>query len=79
MAKITSLLFVLPVRDVDKAVRFYCDAFELQEVYRDDNIVFVGIPGTETSFGIYHDPLRPAAGRRTSACTSTTPPTATTR
>jgi catechol 2,3-dioxygenase-like lactoylglutathione lyase family enzyme len=55
MAKITSLLFVLPVRDVDKAVRFYCDAFELLEVYRDDNIVFVGIPGTDTSFGILQD------------------------
>jgi catechol 2,3-dioxygenase-like lactoylglutathione lyase family enzyme len=62
MAKITSLLFVLPVRDVDKAVHFYCDAFELSEVYRDDNIVFVGIPGTETSFGIFHDPALAGSG-----------------
>jgi predicted enzyme related to lactoylglutathione lyase len=62
MAKITSLLFVLPVSDVDKAVRFYTEAFEVSEVYRDDNIVFVGIPGTETSFGIYHDSANAGSG-----------------
>ncbi|TMB99872.1 MAG: VOC family protein [Chloroflexi bacterium] len=62
MAKITSLLFVLPVRDLEQAVRFYSDAFDLQEVYRADNIVFVGIPGTDVSFGILRDPASAGNG-----------------
>ena len=52
MAKITSLSFVVPVKDVEKAVRFYCDAFNLEEVFRGENIVFVGMPGTDTAVGI---------------------------
>jgi len=62
VAKITSLLFIMPVRDVDKAVRFYCDAFELQEVYRGEDIVFVGIPETDIAVGILHDPARAGSG-----------------
>ena len=62
MAKITGLLFVVPVRDVEKAVRFYCDAFELQEVFRGDNIVFVGMPGKDTAVGILHDPAAAGSG-----------------
>jgi catechol 2,3-dioxygenase-like lactoylglutathione lyase family enzyme len=62
MAKITALGFVVPVNDVDKAVRFYCDAFELTEVYRGDNIVFVGLPGTDAAIGILHDPERAGGG-----------------
>jgi predicted enzyme related to lactoylglutathione lyase len=64
MAKITSLLFVVPVRDVDKAARFYCDAFELKEVYRGENIAFVGLPGTDTAVGILHDPTAAGSGPR---------------
>lgn len=56
MAKITALSFIVPVRDLDKAVRFYCDAFELQEVYRSESIVFVGLPGTDSALGILLDP-----------------------
>src|SRR5205809_3781996 len=52
MPKITALTFVVPVRDVDKAVRFYCDAFGLEEVFRGENIVFVGLPGSDTAVGI---------------------------
>lgn len=62
MAKITSLLFVVPVRDVEKAVRFYCDAFDLQEVFRGENIVFVGMPGTDTAVGILHDAAAAGSG-----------------
>jgi predicted enzyme related to lactoylglutathione lyase len=62
MAKITSLLFIVPVRDVEKAVRFYSDAFELQEVFRGDRIVFVGIPGTDTAVGILNDPSAAGSG-----------------
>jgi predicted enzyme related to lactoylglutathione lyase len=62
MAKITSLLFILPVADLDRGVRFYREAFELEEVYRGDRIVFVGIPGTETAFGILHDPAAAGSG-----------------
>lgn len=62
MAKVTSLLFVVPVRDVDKAVRFYCDAFDLQEVFRGPNIVFVGMPGTDVAIGVLHDPAAAGSG-----------------
>ena len=61
MAKITSLLFIVPVRDLERAVRFYGDAFELREVFRNEQIVFMGIPGTDTAVGILHD--AEAAGR----------------
>jgi catechol 2,3-dioxygenase-like lactoylglutathione lyase family enzyme len=62
VAKITSLLFIMPVSDVDKAVRFYRDAFDLQEVYRGENIVFAGIPGTDIAVGILHDPSAAGSG-----------------
>jgi len=62
MAKITSLLFIVPVRDVEKAVRFYCDAFGLQEVFRGESIVFVGMPGTDVAVGILHDPAAAGSG-----------------
>jgi predicted enzyme related to lactoylglutathione lyase len=52
MAKITSLSFVVPVHDVDKAVRFYCEAFNLKEVFRGENIAFVGLPGSDIAVGI---------------------------
>ena len=52
MAKITALSFIVPVGDLEKAVRFYCDAFDLQEVFRAENIVFVGMPGTDSALGI---------------------------
>jgi predicted enzyme related to lactoylglutathione lyase len=62
MASITALNFVVPVRDLDKAVRFYCDAFELQEVIRAERIVFVGLPGTDTALGILLDPEHAGSG-----------------
>ena len=62
MAKITSLSFVVPVRDVDKSTRFYCDAFDLNEVYRGENIVFVGLPGTDVAVGILRDPAAAGSG-----------------
>lgn len=62
MAKITALSFIVPVRDIEKAVRFYSEAFGLQEVFRADQIAFVGIPGTDTALGLLHDPERAGSG-----------------
>ena len=36
MARITALSFIVPVRDLDRAVAFYRDAFRLEEVFRDE-------------------------------------------
>jgi predicted enzyme related to lactoylglutathione lyase len=62
MAKITALGFVVPVRDVETAVRFYSKAFELEEVFRNEQIVFLGLPGTDTALGILHDPDSAGSG-----------------
>jgi len=62
MAKITSLLFIVPARDAEKSARFYCDAFDLTEVYRGDDILFVGLPGTDTAVGILLDPAGAGTG-----------------
>ena len=56
MPRVTSLLFIVPVRDLDVASAFYRQAFELEEVYRNEGIVFVGIPGTDASMGLLLDP-----------------------
>ena len=62
MSKITALAFVMPVRDLSKAVRFYCDAFGLQEVFRTEEIVFLGIPGTDSAVGLLLDPEAAGSG-----------------
>jgi predicted enzyme related to lactoylglutathione lyase len=62
MAKITALSYIVPVRDLEKAVKFYCDAFELTEVFRNERIVFVGLPGTDSALGILHDPEHAGEG-----------------
>lgn len=64
MAKITALSFVVPVRDLEKAVKFYCDAFDLTEVFRSESIVFVGLPGTDSALGILLDPDAAGQGPR---------------
>jgi catechol 2,3-dioxygenase-like lactoylglutathione lyase family enzyme len=62
MAKITALSFIMPVRDLEKAVKFYCAAFGLTEVYRSEQIAFVGLPGTDSALGILLDPERAGSG-----------------
>jgi catechol 2,3-dioxygenase-like lactoylglutathione lyase family enzyme len=62
MAKITALSFVMPVRDLEKSVKFYCDVFGLTEVFRSEQIVFVGLPGTDSALGILLDPERAGGG-----------------
>lgn len=62
MAKITALAFVMPVRDLEQAVKFYCDAFGLTEVFRNEQIVFVGLPDTDSALGILLDPDRAGSG-----------------
>ena len=41
MAKITGLTFILPVRDLDRAAKFYADAFDLKQVFRTKGICFM--------------------------------------
>jgi catechol 2,3-dioxygenase-like lactoylglutathione lyase family enzyme len=62
MAKISALAFVVPVRDLEKAVKFYGDAFGLTEVFRNEQIVFVGAPGTDGAVGLLLDPAGAGSG-----------------
>jgi predicted enzyme related to lactoylglutathione lyase len=56
MARVTSLFYIVPVADLDRAARFYKDAFDMEVIYRNEGILFVGIPGTESSMGLLLDP-----------------------
>jgi predicted enzyme related to lactoylglutathione lyase len=62
MAKITGLTFILPVRDLDRAAKFYCDAFGLEAVFRNEGIVFVGNPDSDSAIGLLLDPENAGAG-----------------
>jgi predicted enzyme related to lactoylglutathione lyase len=62
VGRTTGILFVVPVRDVDRASSFYCDAFGLEEVFRSDNIVFVGFPGTDSAVGLLKDATAAGSG-----------------
>jgi predicted enzyme related to lactoylglutathione lyase len=65
MARITALTFIVPVRDLDRAAAFYRDAFHLEEVFRNDQIAFVGLPGTDSALGLLLDPESAGSGPRT--------------
>ena len=46
----------LSVSDLDRAVRFYVDAFGLEERYRaDDGVVYLRIPGSTHHVALRHD------------------------
>jgi predicted enzyme related to lactoylglutathione lyase len=62
MAKVTGVFFIMPVKDMEAAARFYCDAFDLQEVFRAESITFVGLPGTDTAVGLLQNPATAGAG-----------------
>jgi len=64
MAKVTALQFILPVKDLDAAADFYKTAFDLDEVFRGDNIVFVGIPGSDSALGLLLVPDEAGQGPR---------------
>jgi catechol 2,3-dioxygenase-like lactoylglutathione lyase family enzyme len=64
VAKVTALGFIMPVRDLDASVRFYCDAFGLEEAFRNERIVFAGIPGTDSAVGLLLDPEAAGEGPR---------------
>jgi catechol 2,3-dioxygenase-like lactoylglutathione lyase family enzyme len=64
MPKITALLFIMPVRDLDTAAKFYIEAFDLREVFRSERIVFAGIPGTDSAVGLLLDPDAAGSGPR---------------
>ena len=62
MAKITGLTFILPVRDLDRAAKFYEKAFDLKQVFRNEGIVFMGSDGSDSSFGLLLEPENAGAG-----------------
>lgn len=64
MAKTTGLTFIVPVRDLDKASQFYCETFGVQEVFRSDNIAFVGYPDSDTAVGLLKDYASAGGGPR---------------
>ncbi len=65
MARITALSYIVPVADLERGVKFYRDAFGLEEVFRTPEIVFVGLPGTDTALGVLLDPENAGSGPRT--------------
>ena len=62
MAKITGLVYIVPVRDLDRAVRFYGDAFGMEVQFRNAAIAFVGNPGSDSSMGLLLDPEHAGSG-----------------
>jgi predicted enzyme related to lactoylglutathione lyase len=64
MPKITALLFIMPVKDLDAAASFYVEAFDLREVFRNERICFVGIPGSDSAVGLILDPEAAGSGPR---------------
>ncbi len=64
MPKITAISFVVPVKDLDAAAKFYTEAFDLREVFRNEGICFVGIPGTDSALGLLLDPDAAGEGPR---------------
>ena len=69
MPRITALSFIVPVRNLDRAVTFYRDAFQLEEVFRAEQIVFVGLRGTDTALGLSSIREPPVADLAPSAST----------
>jgi predicted enzyme related to lactoylglutathione lyase len=61
-ARVTALSFIVPVADLERAVKFYRDAFGMEEVFRGDEIVFVSVPGTESALGLLRSPDSAGAG-----------------
>jgi predicted enzyme related to lactoylglutathione lyase len=64
MPKITALIFIVPVADLDRAAKFYIEAFDLREVFRNEGICFVGIPGTDSALGLLLAPDEAGQGPR---------------
>lgn len=64
MTNVTALGYVVPVRDLDKAAKYYIDAFGLEEVFRNEGIVFVGIPGSDSAVGLLLAPEEAGQGPR---------------
>jgi predicted enzyme related to lactoylglutathione lyase len=65
MARITALSFIVPVSDLDRAVQFYKEAFGLEEAFRNEQIVFMGLPGTDAAVGLVLNAPDAGAGPRT--------------
>jgi predicted enzyme related to lactoylglutathione lyase len=64
MARITALTFIVPVKDLDAAVSFYNRAFDLEVLFRNESIAFVGLPGTDSALGLLLLPDEAGSGPR---------------
>jgi catechol 2,3-dioxygenase-like lactoylglutathione lyase family enzyme len=62
MARITGLVFIVPVTDLDRSVAFYKQAFGMEEVFRNEQIAFVGGAGSDSSMGLLLDPENAGKG-----------------
>ena len=62
MPKVTANAFIVHVKDLDVAAKFYAEAFDLREVFRGERIVFLGIPGTDTAVGLLLEPDTAGSG-----------------
>jgi predicted enzyme related to lactoylglutathione lyase len=62
VAKTTGLTFIVPVKDLDAATRFYTSMFGVEEVFRNESIVFVGFPGSDTAVGLLKDDAGAGSG-----------------
>jgi predicted enzyme related to lactoylglutathione lyase len=62
MARITGLIYIVPVRDLDRAAKFYADAFGMEVQFRNDAIAFVGNPGSDSAIGLLLDPEHAGGG-----------------
>ena len=67
MARVTALSFIVPVSDLDRAAQFYKKAFGLEEAFRNEQIVFMGLPGTDAAVGLVLNTADAGAGPRRSA------------
>ncbi|HEY7270043.1 MAG TPA: VOC family protein [Dehalococcoidia bacterium] len=61
-SKITALSFLVPVTDLDRAMSFYREAFGLEEVFRNEGVVFAGIPGGDSAVGLLLQPEAAGGG-----------------
>ncbi len=64
MAKITALQFLVPVKNLDAAAKFYTEVFDLREMFRNEGVVFVGIPGSDSALGLLLIPDEAGQGPR---------------
>jgi predicted enzyme related to lactoylglutathione lyase len=64
MNKTTGLMFVVPVKDGKAAAKFYTEVFGLELQFENEQITFVGVPGTDSAIGLLTLPEEAGSGPR---------------